>query len=316
MIDLIHDCDPGNDDAVAILAALGDPALDLLAVTTGAGHLSNDRTARNAAITMAAASPAQAPVSTGSPGPMLRQRLIAQLLDMESGLDPDRLDLAAVTLDPLHSIDRLAKELRNHPGLTVAATGPLTNLAMLIRRYPEEAQSIGRIVTLGGAWGLGSKTAAAEWNILCDPEAAAVVYGSGIPITMIPIDASGRVPIDDGLIAKVAELPGPAAALAAELLRSLTTTFFPGVLTPEVTPLHDPCAVLLAAAPEIARTVVPARVDVDTAPGLNYGRTVIDFAHRSDLSDNCEVVLEFDVEKTQQRLVDALARLSAQQTAA
>jgi len=309
MIDLIHDCDPGNDDAVAILAALGHENLNLLAVTTGAGHLAADRTARNAAITVAAAFPASVPVSAGSPGPLLRERLIARLLDMESGLDPERPDLAAVPLDAMHSVDRLAHELRRHPGLTVVATGPLTNLALLIRRYPDEAARIGRIVTLSGAWGLGTKTASAEWNILCDPEAAAIVYGAGIPLTMVPVDASGLVPIDEALISAVAEIKGPAAALAAELLRSLTRTFFPGVLTPSEPPLHDPCAILVAAEPGIARSV-PARVEVDTAPGINYGRTVVDFAARTGKPNNCDVVVEFDVAKTHACLIEALRRLA------
>lgn len=309
MIDLIHDCDPGNDDAVAILAALGDERLNLLAVTTGAGHLSGDRTAGNAAIAVAAAQPLGAPVSAGSMGPLVRERLIARLLDMESGLDPERPDLPSVPLDELHSIDRLAHELRRHPGLTVVTTGPLTNLALLIRRYPDEASKIGRIITLSGAWGLGTKTASAEWNILCDPEAASIVYGSGIPLTMIPVDASGQVPISDALIEAVGALEGRAASLAAELLRSLTKTFFPGVLTPPETPLHDPCAILFAAEPGIAKTV-PAHVEVDTAPGIDYGRTVVDFAGRSGKPNNCDVVIEFDVIKTQHNLIAALQALS------
>lgn len=314
-IDIIHDCDPGNDDGVGILAALGDPDLNLLAVTTGAGHLASDRTARNAAIVVAAAAPAAVPVAAGSTGPLLRERMIARLLDMNSGLDAERPDLKAVALDALHSVDRLAEELRRRPGLTVVATGPLTNLALLIRRYPDEAAGIGRIITLSGAWGLGSKTAAAEWNILCDPEAAAIVYGAGIPLTMVPIDSSGLVPIDDALIAAVKALPGPAAALAAELLASLTTTFHPGVLTPEKMPLFDPCAIVLAAEPGIARTV-PARVEIDTTHGINYGRTVVDFAGRTGQPNNCEVVIAFDVAATHRRLIGALAALSRRQQAA
>jgi inosine-uridine nucleoside N-ribohydrolase len=313
MIDIIHDCDPGNDDAVGILVALGDPDLNLLAVTTGAGHLASDRTARNAAITMAAAAPVSAPVAAGSTGPLIRERMIARWLDMTSGLDAERNDLEAVELDVMHSVDRLAEELRLHPGLTVVATGPLTNLALLIRRYPVEAASIGRIITLGGAWGLGTKTAAAEWNILCDPEAAAIVYGAGIPLTMVPTDSSGLVPIDDNLIGALKALPGPAAALAAELLQSLTTTFHPGILGPDKPPLFDPCAIVFAADPGIAKTV-PARVDIDTTHGLNYGRTVVDFAGRAGQASNCDVVIEFDIAATQRRLVDAIAALSRVQT--
>jgi inosine-uridine nucleoside N-ribohydrolase len=309
MIDIVHDCDPGNDDALGILAALGHPKLNLLAVTTGAGHLAADRTAVNGTIAVAAARPKVVPVSAGSARPLLRERLIARILDMENGLDPERHDLQRVSLDRQHSVDRIAAEANSHPGLTVVATGPLTNLALALRRYPELVGKIGRIITLSGAWGLGTKTAAAEWNILCDPEAAAIVYGAGIQITMIPVDASGTVPITQALIDRMAVLPGPAAALAAELLASLVTTYRPGVMVPPEMPLHDPCAILLAAAPDIAKTA-PARVDVETAPGLNYGRTVVDFARRTDRPDNCEVVISFDVEATHVALLDAIGALS------
>jgi len=313
MIDLVHDCDPGNDDAVAILAAFGHPDVNLLAVTTGAGHLAADRTAVNGTIAVAAAHPMVVPICEGSAGPLLRERLIARVLDMETGLDPLRPDLPRVTLDRQHSVDRIAFEVEAHPGLTIVTTGPLTNLALALRRYPDLAARIGRIVTLSGAWGLGTKSAAAEWNILCDPEAAAIVYGAGIPLTMVPVDASGTVAITAALIDQVRRLPGPAATLAAELLASLCTTHRPGVLTPVETPLHDPCAILVAAEPALAQTV-KARVEIDTAPGINYGRTVVDFAGRSEKPANCDVVIAFDIAATQNALVSAIAALSRIQT--
>jgi inosine-uridine nucleoside N-ribohydrolase len=311
-VDIIHDCDPGNDDALGILAALGHPNLNLLAVTTGAGHLEGNRTAMNGAIAVAAARPRTVPVCAGAMGPLVRERLIARILDMERGLDAEREDLPRVPVDIQHSIDRIATEANARPGLTVVATGPLTNLALALRRYPEIQGRIGRIVTLSGAWGLGTKSAAAEWNILCDPEAAAIVYGSGIPITMVPVDASGTVPITDALIERVSQFQGPAAALAAELLASLVTTYRPGVLVPPAMPLHDPCAILAVAAPEII-TTAPARVDVETTPGLNYGRTVVDFAGRTEKPNNCDVVIAFDIKATHAALLDAIRCLSEAQ---
>lgn len=312
MITLLHDCDPGNDDGIAMLAAAGHPALSLCAVTTGAGHLAGDRTARNGAIVMAAAAPFAVSVSAGNMGPLVRERLVAGILDMETALDPVRDDLPAVPLDDLHSVDRIAAEARRHPGLTIVATGPLTNLALAIRRHPEAMATVGRIVTLSGAWGLGTKSAAAEWNILCDPEAAAIVYGAGLPLTMVPVDASGTVPIDAALIAAVEAIPGPAARLAAELLRSLQRTHRPGLFGPAETPLHDPCAVLVAAEAAIARTV-RARVDIETAGRFTYGRTVVDFAGKSGQPANCDVVIGFDVPATHRALLTALRGLAARQ---
>lgn len=304
MTTILYDCDPGNDDAVAILAALGSPRLSVAAVTTGAGHLSADRTAHNAAIAVAIAG-GGVPVCAGAQGPLLRERLIARFLDLDSGLDPERPDLPAVPIDPLHAVERIAAETRRYPGLTIVCTGPLTNLALALRMHPDIVPRIGRVITLGGAWGLGTRTAAAEWNILCDPEAAAIVYGAGVPITMIPVDASGAVPVTDALVARVAEGRGRVPAFAAELLRSLRKTHRAGLFGPAEAPLHDPCAILYAADPTIA-TTAPARVDVETTRGPTYGRTTVDFAGRSGEPVNCDVVISFDVARLHAALTRSL----------
>jgi inosine-uridine nucleoside N-ribohydrolase len=311
-ISIVHDCDPGNDDALAILAALGSPHLSLAAVTTGAGHLAADRTARNAAIALGVAGAEGIPVTRGAPTPLVRERLIAGVLDLESALDPERPDLPAVAIDEARtSAETIADLASRNPGLTIVTTGPFTNLALALRSRPSLASKLGRIVALGGAWGLGNKTAAAEWNVLCDPEAAAIVFGAGVPITLLPIDSAAQVVIDDALVEAVEALPGRGARFAVELLRSLRATFRSGApFAPSDMPLNDPLAVLVAAEPALARTM-PARVDVELAGRFTYGRTVIDFAGKSGLPANCEVVVQFDVAATRQAFVHALARLSS-----
>lgn len=304
---IIHDCDPGNDDALAILAALGHDELDLKAVTTGAGHLAHDRTARNAAIALAAAGVRDIPVAAGSEGPLVRERLIAGVLDLASALDPDRPDLPAVPLHPQHSADLMAEQVLGGSAATIVTTGPFTNLALALRRHPSLARRIERVVSLAGAWGLGNKTAAAEWNVLCDPEAATIVFGSGVPITLIPVDAASPVGITPELIADVAALPGPVAAFAAELLNSLTLTFRPGLFAPAHMPLNDPVAVLVAADPSLARAV-QARVDVELSGRFTYGRTVIDFAGRSG-EPNADVVVSLDAARVHEAFVAAIGRL-------
>jgi len=304
---IIYDCDPGNDDAVAILAAVSSPALDVRAVTTGAGHLDADRTARNAAITVAI-SGRSVPVCAGARGPLLRDRVVARFLDLESALDPDRPDLPAVAIETDHAAERIATTLRASAGTTVVCTGPLTNLALALRMHPDIVGRIGRVITLGGAWGLGTRTAAAEWNVFCDPEAAAIVYGSGVPITTIPVDASGIVPITVELVTRIEQLGGARAQFAAELLKSLRTTHKPGRFSTPDAPLHDPCAILVAIDPSLAETE-PARIDVELSRGPTYGRTTIDFGGRSGLPINADVVVNFDVARTQEALVTALRRL-------
>lgn len=304
----ILDCDPGNDDALGILFACGHPAVELAAVTTGAGHLAHDRTARNAAITLHLAGCGRVPVAAGAAGPLVRERLIARVLDMEHALDPERPDLLASALDPRPACDLIDGVAT--AGTTVVTTGPLTNLALALRRAPGLKGRIARIVTLGGSWGLGNKTAAAEWNILCDPEAAAAVFDSGIPITLIPIDAANGAMISDRLIEATRAIGGPVGAFAAELLVSLVSTFRPGVLSPSAMPLNDPVAMLVAADPRLAATV-PARVDVELAGRHSYGRTVIDFACRDGRPANAEVALSLDSAGIDKAFLAALTRLAA-----
>jgi inosine-uridine nucleoside N-ribohydrolase len=307
---VVHDRDPGNDDALPILAAFGSPTIDLRAVTTGAGHLAADRTARNAAIIVAAAGRSDVPVTRGVEGPLVRERLIAQVLDFERGLDPERNDLPAASVDArVTSAGTIARLATDEPGLIVVTTGPLTNLALALRNAPAIAPRLGGVVMLAGAWGLGNKTAAAEWNVLCDPEAAAIVFGCGALVTLIPIDAAAEVTIDDALVGMPRAVGGRIGALAAELLASLRSTFRPGPFGPSDAPLNDPLAILLTSNPALARRL-PARVEIELAGRHTYGRTVVDFAERSPLGPNCEVAVEFDVEATRRAFIDALAALT------
>ena len=311
---IILDCDPGNDDALGILVAAGHAAVDLRAVTTGAGHLPGDRTARNAAITMRLSGRAEIPVAAGALNPLLRERMIAGVLDMESALDPERSDLDVQDLDPRHSADLIAQSVLAGDVMTIVTTGPLTNLAIALHRTPEIATTLERIVILGGSWGLGNKTAAAEWNILCDPEAAHVVLGAGVPITMLPIDALSPVGITPDLIKRTQAIGGPIGNFAAELLQSLVTTFRPAsVLAPKFMPLNDPVATLVAAQPELAQSQ-PACVDVELAGRHTYGRTVVDFVLRDGAAANVDVVTQLDCDGTLNAFVDALTRLESPDT--
>jgi inosine-uridine nucleoside N-ribohydrolase len=309
---IVIDCDPANDDAVAILAAAGLPDVHVLAITAVAGHLVVEETAHNAAIAAAAAGITDIPVAAGCAQPLLRDQLLAGILDLEHGLDRRREDLPRVELDPRHAVDVLYETFRAHPGATLVMTGPLTNLAVALSRHPDLRGLVGRVVTLGGAWGLGNKSAAAEFNILCDPEAAAVVYGSGLPITMVPVDVTARIPVSDELVSRVAALGTSAGVFAAELLASLQTTHRPGPgpLAIQDAGLHDPVAVVLAARPDLARSA-RARVDVETAGRHTYGRTVVDFAGKSGAEPNADVVIEVDVEAIHDALVAAIGSLAS-----
>jgi purine nucleosidase len=310
MTRIVLDCDPANDDALAILVAAGDPRIDLLGITTVAGHTSADRTATNAAIAAHVAG-VSAPVSQGAFLPLIRDQLLAGIVDLGNGLDGDRSDLHRVQLDPRHSVELLGELFTENPGATLVCTGPLTNVALALRRYPHFASSVGRAVILGGSWGLGNKTPAAEWNVLCDPEAAAIVYGSGMPILTLPIDILGAAVIDADLIGLVEAIGGGVGSFAAELLASLASLHRraagpQGVDHPS---LLDPIAVLAAADPAIATTAL-ARVDIDTRSILNYGRTTIDFQGRSPLPANADVAVALDGARIRAGFVESLRILA------
>lgn len=306
---VLLDCDPGNDDALGILVAAGHADIDLKAVTTGAGHLAGDRTAHNGAIALHIADRPDVPISKGAMLPLVRERLIAGILDMDSALDPERPELPARALDARHSVDLIIDLVMSDQVGTIVTTGPLTNLALALRKEPKIAGRLERLVILGGSVGLGNKTAAAEWNILCDPEAAAIVFGAGVPMTLIPVDGACEVGISPELIARTEAIGGTVGAFAAELLRSLVVTFRPGVFSPPFMPLNDPVATLVAADLSLARTV-PARVDIELAGTHTYGRSVIDIAMRNGLPANADVVLSLHVARVEQSFIDALTRLA------
>ncbi len=307
---IILDCDPGNDDALGILVAAGHSEINLQAVTTGAGHLSGDRTARNAAKTLFLSGQNNVPVGAGALNPLVRERMIAGVLDMTSALDPERPDLEEQEIDPLNSSDLIIKSVLYEDIPTIVTTGPLTNLATALHRSPEIVDSLDRIFVLGGSWGLGNKTAASEWNILCDPEAAHIVFNSGVPVTMIPIDALNHVGITPQLIDRTKAIGGKVSDFAVELLQSLVKTFRPsGTMAPKYMPLNDPVACIVAAQSEIFETH-SARVDIELHGQHTYGRTVVDFNLRNDAKANVDIVTRIDCDKTHDSFIDALTRLS------
>jgi inosine-uridine nucleoside N-ribohydrolase len=306
---IVLDCDPGNDDALGIIVALGSDNLSLQAVTTGAGHLAYDRTFKNACITIAQIGNLNIPVSKGAENPLVRDRLIAKVLDLTSGLDSDRTDLNSIDPDGRNSIQLMYDIITDNPGITIVTTGPLTNLAMLFILYPKLKSSIERIFSLAGSIGLGNKTASSEWNILCDPEAASIVFNSGVPITLIPIDTSLNVGISDKLIKDVKKISSPISKFVVELLTSLISTFNPSILGPTLMPLNDPIATLIAAEPDLVATE-KARLDVELSGNHTYGRTVVDFLFRNGKEANIDIAISIDRKGLEKAFLTSITKLS------
>ncbi|MGH3010119.1 MAG: nucleoside hydrolase, partial [Gaiellaceae bacterium] len=187
---IVMDCDPGHDDAMAILLALASPELELLGVTTVAGNQTLDKTTRNALIALEIAGRGDVPVAAGADRPLRRELRTAAHVHGETGLDgPELPEPAAAPVDA-HAADFLAELIE--PGVVLVPTAPLTNVALMLERHPDVRDRLERIVWMGGSTVEGNVTPAAEFNCFVDPEAAAAVFASGIPITMIGLNVTHR----------------------------------------------------------------------------------------------------------------------------
>lgn len=308
---VLLDCDPGHDDAMAILLAAASPALDLVAITTVAGNQTLDKTTLNARRVCSLAGIADVPVAAGCERPLERPLEVAEHIHGASGLDGVAWDEPTLPLDPRHAVDVIVTAaLSDDPRpLTVVAVGPLTNLATALRRAPQIAARIERISIMGGAIGLGNHTPSAEFNIYVDPEAADKVLASGIPITLVPLEVTHQARATDEVLERIAALGTPVAQAAVALMRFFADTYRSefGLDSP---PVHDPCAVAAVIDPAIVETRA-MHVEVDTASSVSRGRTSCDVYAKSGRAANAEVGIGLDVERYWELMVAALASYGA-----
>jgi inosine-uridine nucleoside N-ribohydrolase len=298
---ILLDCDPGHDDAIALLLALGSPEVELRGVTTVAGNQTLEKTTANALRVLELAGRADVPVAAGSPGPLVRELRVAANVHGETGLDGPVLPQPRAEPSGRHAVDFLAERLE---GATLVATGPLTNVALLLERYPEARPD--RIVLMGGAIAEGNVTPAAEFNIWADPEAAARVFESGLDVTMVGLDVTHEALVT-GAHTELLRAAGRIASVVAELLD------FYGVFHREVygfngSPVHDAVAVAHVIEPtllELRRLNV--RVDVESE--LCRGRTVVDVWRRTGLEPNANVAVGIASERFLSLLLERLSRL-------
>ncbi len=270
---ILIDCDPGHDDAIAILLALGSPEVELVGVTTVAGNQTLEKTTANAIRVLDFAGRDDIPVAVGANRPLLREPFVAAYVHGETGLDGP--DLPPPQREPIeqHAIDFLAEHA---DGATLVPIGPLTNIALLLAKHPEVKPR--RIVLMGGAINLGNVTPAAEFNIWADPEAAARVFASGIDVTMIGLDVThAALLMDDD--AEQLRASGRTGRMVAELYdffhRFHADTYgFGG------SPIHDAVAVAHLFRPDLVETK-HCQVAIECDSELTRGRTVVDVYNRT-----------------------------------
>ena len=298
---ILLDCDPGHDDAIALLLALASPEVEVLGVTTVAGNQTLEKTTANAIRVLELAGRQEVPVAAGAGRPLVRERSVAANVHGETGLDGPDLSPPQGSPVEAHAVDFLAELL---PGSTLVATGPLTNVALLLARYPDAGPE--RLVLMGGAIAEGNVTPAAEFNIWADPEAAARVFSSGLDVTMVGLNVTHRALVGRAH-AEQLRGAGRIGRFVAELLD------FYGVFHREVygfdgSPVHDAVAVAQVIRPELLE-LERLNVQVDCESSLCRGRTVVDVWRRTGLEPNASVAVGIDSEAFLDLLLERLSRL-------
>ncbi len=311
---IIIDCDPGIDDALALVFAHGHPELELLGITTVAGNTDLGQTTANALRVREFAGMPEVPVTAGCPGPLSRPARHARDVHGSSGLGAARIPPASSGPADGHAVDYLAAATGAEPGqITLIAIGPLTNIALALRRYPQLVSQVGNFVIMGGSAGRGNATPAAEFNIAADPEAAAIVFGAGWPVTMIGLD----VTLQARVTAAVRDRMRGLGRLADDLLLPSLSGYrgsSDGWESAYGSAVHDVCAVASVAAPGLV-TFVPARVEVETAGRWTAGMTVTDFAAAA-WECNAQVAVAIDVVGFWDLVLDAYGRVARRMGAA
>jgi purine nucleosidase len=289
----VIDCDPGHDDAVALLLAAGDPRLQLLGITTVAGNQTLERVTHNARMVATVAGVTEVPIVAGSARPLVRELRTAPEIHGESGLDGPPPIEPTVELTTGHGAQFLAETVLANPGtVTVVPTGPLTNLALALRLYPEIAEAVERVVLMGGSYTRGNTTPAAEFNIYVDPEAADAVFTADWDLTMIGLDVTHLALYTPQVGERLATIDTRAARWMAQLLTFFGESYKTsgGMGTP---PIHDAVAVVSVIDPSLV-TTRDARVEVETAGRLTRGMTVTDFRASDPVH---HVGVDLDVER-------------------
>lgn len=275
---IIIDTDPGQDDAVAILLALASPEIDVLGITTVAGNVPLELTAKNARIVCELAGKTDVKVFAGCYRPLAHSLVTAEHVHGKTGLDGPDLPDPEMQLAEGHAVDFIVDTLRKEPAgsVTICPLGPLTNIATALQKAPDVAERIARIVLMGGAYfEVGNITPAAEFNIYVDPEAADIVFKSRIPLVVMPLDVTHKALVTKARNDAFRAIPGPVGTAVAEM-----TDFFERFdkekYGSEGAPLHDPCVTAYLIRPDLfsGREI---NVEIETVSELTRGMTVADW---------------------------------------
>jgi len=304
----IHlDCDPGHDDAIALLLALASPEVDLVGISTVHGNQTLEKTTVNALKLLEFVGRTDVSVAVGADRPLRREPFVAEYVHGESGMDGPALPVPTTEPVAQHAVDFIARVVReSDEPVTLVPTGPLTNIGLFLARHPEVAARVERIVLMGGAIGEGNVTPAAEFNIWADPEAADRVFSSGLDVTMVGLDVTHRAIFGPEPTSRL-QAAGRVGAMVAELL-DFYGRFHREAYGWDGSPIHDAVAMAHAFRPGILETVHTG-VRVDCGEELGRGRTNVDLRGRVGWEPNAHVAVEIDAAAFIELLVERLSSL-------
>jgi pyrimidine-specific ribonucleoside hydrolase len=304
-IPVILDCDPGHDDAIALLLALASPEVELLGVTTVHGNQTLAKTTANALRVLDLAGRSDIAVAAGAERPLLRELTVASHVHGDSGLDGPALPAASRAPLDEGAVEFMVRTIAaSLEPVTLVPTGPLTNIALLLERTG--GANVARIVLMGGSIAEGNMTPAAEFNVWADPEAAAAVFGAGIDTTMIGLDVTHRAVTTPALQGRL-RTTGATGSFVADLV-DFFTVFHRETYGWDGAPIHDAVAAAHVIRPGIV-TTIPCNVEVELESELCRGRTVVDRWRRTDREPNAQVGIDLDTGAFFELLIERIGRL-------
>ncbi|HNP62857.1 MAG TPA: nucleoside hydrolase [Woeseiaceae bacterium] len=307
---IIIDCDPGQDDAVALFLAMSSPdELEVLGITAVAGNVPLRLTERNARVMCDVAGRRDIQVFAGAEKPLIREAISAEYIHGETGIDGMDVFDPVTPLQSQHAVDFLLETVGNAApaSITLVPTGPLTNIAAAIIADPQIIENINEIVLMGGAMREGgNRTPSAEFNILADPHAADIVFSCGRPLTVMGLDVTHKVLSTPERVERIANIDNAVAAATAGML-----SFFHRYDTEKYEspgpPLHDPCTVAYLLRPDLFCTK-RCNIEIETESELTMGHTAVDFWHVTDRPRNANWVFDVDANGFYELLTERLAR--------
>ena len=296
MRNIILDCDPGHDDAVAIILAAKNQKINLLGITIVAGNQTLEKTAVNA-LKVCQHLNIDCEVYKGAAEPLVREKQeIADNIHGETGLDGPVFEELSRKINEKNAVQYIVDTvLTSTSKVTLVATGPLTNIALALKYEPKIKENIDEIVVMGGSYQLGNMTPAAEFNIWADPESAQIVFNAGVPVVMVGLDVTRKVLVTSPVLERMSKVDTRASQLFVDLMEFFNKTQ-KEVFGWEGGPLHDPLTVAYLIDPSVIETRL-MNVQVDTWSMQSYGRTNCDIFGMSNLPENVNVAMEVDIEK-------------------